>query len=68
MLIIFRFKNCKNIIKIIIGGRVMAYQKPMLKFFEFETKVANMSSKNAGCEPSSCERVKVKCLMPYYNG
>ncbi len=54
--------------KITIGGKNMAYQKPMLKLFEFETRVANMSTKNSGCEPSSCERTKVKCLMPYYNG
>lgn len=45
----------------------MAYQKPVVKLFEFETRVADSDPKEEGCVPHDCIRIKVRCLLPYYD-
>lgn len=45
----------------------MAYQKPVVKLFEFETCVVDSDPKEEGCAPRPCIRIKVRCLLPHYD-
>lgn len=45
----------------------MAYKKPTVKLFQFETYVVSDETKETNCRPSACVPIQVRCRMPYWD-
>lgn len=46
----------------------MAYKKPTVKLFRFETYVVMANeTKETNCRPSACVPIQVRCRLPYWN-